>query len=292
MVGLFCNCVLDEMIADSFFTQGAGHSICQDHATTRETERFTFAVISDGCSASPKSEVGASILSHAFMQAYITTWEWADDNGGMEVFETVLLANLRNKLLEIKRHTGLENGAFDATIVAAIADKQEERMNFSVWGDGIIQVKRKQSLDEVHQFNYPSNAPYYFSYTLDSRREEDYTQAFGNPNANVITYYQPRTSGLGGDEHKSTPPYYNWSLPLEDIEAVSVFSDGIETFSKTENGLTTPIHYLSIISELTNYKSKVGEFVRRRMSRFLKESKHNNISHFDDISSASIIVSE
>lgn len=269
------------MNTDSYFAQGAGHTICQDYATTRENERFVFAVVSDGCSSSPKSEIGASVLSQTFIQSYIESWQWADNEvGGQHVVDTFLKAGLRNKLKEIARHTGLPNEAFDATLVAAVADKESGIVSIFIWGDGHVVLQLRDGTESILSAKYPTNAPYYFSYELgnDQSRQKQYLKLFGDNRAQL---------SRNNEESVLIAPFSKemWDVGL--LSGVSVYSDGIETFSRVENEVSQPVPLSEILTSL-KYKSTVGEFVKRRFTRFLKECRDKEVSHYDDVSCASI----
>lgn len=269
------------MHADSHFSQGAGHTICQDHATTRETERFTFAVVSDGCSGSHKSEVGAGVLAHLFIQSYLEAWENACERGDVGIFlkAGILKAGIQNKMREVCCHTGLDHSAFDATIVAVVADKEMNRMSIFIWGDGHVVLKFKDGTVVTRSARYPSGAPYYFSYSLSQTRQTEYKTTFGETGAEL---------SYNGGTPELVEPYYSEHWPLDILECVSVFSDGLETFTELQEGVAVPVPLDKVMGEVCGYKSTVGEFVKRRWGRFLKECRAKGISHYDDVSCAAI----
>lgn len=269
------------MNADSFFTKGDGHTICQDHATTARVGDLTFAAISDGCSSSAKSEVGAGILAHAFCKQYHFTNELAiADDYSESDFDVVLKAGLRHRLTEIARLIGLDHSAFDATLVAAVADTRLNKLFVYLWGDGHVKLDFKEGEPLIISNRYANNAPYYFSYGLTDARAQGYAQQFGDDKSEL-------TWGTSSQPEK-TEPLITRAWPLDVIKHVAVFSDGLETFSKVKDGTTQPIPLEGIILPLTAYKSVVGSFVARRMGRFLKDVKADGTSHFDDLSCAAI----
>ena len=271
------------MNTDSYFAQGTGHTVCQDYALASRNARFGFAVVCDGCSASPRSEVGAGILAHTFVQAYLEATEWngQESNEYKDIFEAVLKSSTRNRLLEIKRHTGLDINSFDATLVAAITDQKTQTLKVYIWGDGHVYLKFKGEDSLLLSARYASNAPYYFSYGLNQERMVAYEKQFGSGEAVLSRNHA---------EGETIKPYYNATWPLDVIEYVSVFSDGIETFSQVKDDVSIPIPLTDILPQVSQYKSTVGSFVQRRLTRFQKENREKLISHFDDISSASIIL--
>ncbi len=71
---------------------------------------------------------------------------------------------------------------------------------------------------------------------------------------------------------------------IENLEVISITSDGIGRFKKDGNFLNT----LEVVKELTAFKNWNGEFIKRRLSRALLDySKHETYPD-DDVALAAI----
>jgi hypothetical protein len=75
----------------------------------------------------------------------------------------------------------------------------------------------------------------------------------------------------------------------EDIESITICSDGIKTYYHKDSN-EKKIDESFIIPKMLDYKNTKGEFVNRRMLRLKKEMHENNIMHSDDISCSTIIL--
>jgi len=47
---------------DWFITTGSTHDICQDYVLTGKYGDYAYGIVADGCSSSPRSEIGAKLL--------------------------------------------------------------------------------------------------------------------------------------------------------------------------------------------------------------------------------------
>ena len=69
-------------------------------------------------------------------------------------------------------------------------------------------------------------------------------------------------------------------------------SDGVHSFYETQNLGTSIINadlsYVDVITEVLNFKNFNGQFMQRRLNRFLKFCQKNNWHHADDISFGTI----
>ena len=62
------------MISDSYFEIGNTHMVCQDYALNGSSpdNRLHYSIVSDGCSSSKHSEIGAQILCHVAQDCILT----------------------------------------------------------------------------------------------------------------------------------------------------------------------------------------------------------------------------
>jgi hypothetical protein len=86
------------------------------------------------------------------------------------------------------------------------------------------------------------------------------------------------------------PSIYNRSaMTWDDVELVSLTSDGAKSFLKSVAGDFKSVDFLDIMAEFHAFKNKNGVFVQRRMKAMTKSHKKVEITHYDDISVAAII---
>jgi hypothetical protein len=51
------------MKADSYFEIGSTHQVCQDYALAYASDDFAYAIMSDGCTSSLNTDIGARLVS-------------------------------------------------------------------------------------------------------------------------------------------------------------------------------------------------------------------------------------
>jgi len=270
------------MNTDCYFEQGHKHEICQDYSISGETDNIVYAVVSDGCSDSPKSDVGARIVAEAFVKATdsIVSVGGKPTNDFIEEFTI-------SKIKTVGRELGLSLRSLNATLVAAVYSKKEDILRLHMWGDGHIFVKRGYATNH-YSVNYPSGAPFYLAYRIGDGRVDEYIKEFGT-NLGIVRSYTEILAGendaggiAGGESFDAKESFYQeYSNP--DIDFVLVSSDGLDSFT-----VGTTDAPLSVEKEFTSFKSLTGDFVQRRMMRFRKDTKAKGNTHFDDISAAAI----
>jgi len=268
------------MTSDSYFAQGAGHAICEDYALNWQNNQATLALIADGCSSSDKTDVGARIVAEVFA----STVKLLTKEGLLDCSNSTIQTLVKDKIKTINSQVGLNSAAYDCTIVAALITPKNNTLQLFLWGDGVIHLIFTDKCI-TYSARYESNAPYYLSYDLaQNGRAEEYCKTYGKKEAKLTKTSNEHTTTL------SIPPFYTEKISTQGLVAVTVFSDGISTFSKLDGDQALLIPETEIITELTNFKNSSGEFVQRRLRRFQKTCKKDNISHFDDISCASIML--
>jgi len=273
------------MEIDSLFLKGTGHTICQDYTTHWQTPQITAAILCDGCSGSPKTDIGARLLAEAFGASLIELHGPNHLEGKFpENLSASLLSNLKNRLLSVCQQLSLNLGCLDATLLAAVSSKNEDIIRLFLWGDGHIIVKKTDGTIHHWNISYENNAPFYFSYSLVTEGQTLYADIFGDPNPDLIyEIIQPN-----GEKTKITgnpTPLFVQEIPKEEVECICLFSDGIETFSSPTQ---ERIPYTEILDEISAFKGYPGAFVARRLLKFQKDCAKKGYSHFDDISCAAL----
>ena len=76
-------------------------------------------------------------------------------------------------------------------------------------------------------------------------------------------------------------------INLEDLPknfSVSLMSDGIDSFYKANSN-----EKFDLVDEITNFSNPFGEFVKRKMKKFIFNKNKDYLKHYDDLSLATII---
>jgi len=283
------------MNTDCVFYIGTTHDVCQDYALTNNNN----AVISDGCSSSKYSDVGARILS-------ITTMNKLHNLNSFYNFEEkeiILLARPSIKMLDIPQE------CLDATILAAKIFNNG--LQALCCGDGVIVIKTKEGKTIIVNCTYTDSYPFYMNYLYnitggytnwkENHNKRHVVQLVYNSLGDMM-YNLPvesQTERIQNDiglirtfENKTIVEITN----KEDIEYIAIISDGIHSFQETITTNTSKynqsIPYLTVLEELLSFKNFNKAFVKRRVKRFRKDCCKKNWHNYDDLSLAVIYIGE
>lgn len=256
--------------ADSFYTIGHGHKVCQDYALSFNTyENNPAIVVCDGCSSAKNSEVGAAILAHTMKKWSRTTS--ADNRSSAMMY-------CRDVVKNISAELELPSESFFSTVMYAEYEKGD---GFYVdsFGDGVIIGIRKDGGITYTTREFKSGAPFYMAYLFDKETEKSYSQTFGTES--IITTHTITEKGEDFNPFISNQfsIFRSWFSTLfseSDYDAVILCTDGILSFQPE---LSTA----SIARNLTEFKNKNGQFIERRLKRFLSTMNETGFKHFDDI---------
>ena len=80
------------------------------------------------------------------------------------------------------------------------------------------------------------------------------------------------------------PKYFVFDL--NKFRTISIFSDGLASFLDPTGGSNSNklIEIPKLLPDMLGFKITKGEFLKRRMNRYSKESKKKGIEHYDDLS--------
>src|ERR1035437_4055613 len=137
------------MHCDSCLISGKGHPICQDYALCGEVSGNKFCLVSDGCSSSKDSDMGARFLAHAAKNTLSTFWDIEHE----DYFRLTL-----GLAIQYAKSMGLDRTCLDATLLTMI--ETGIGVHVAQFGDGMI-VRKKKDGDLV-----------VFQTTFESRSEE------------------------------------------------------------------------------------------------------------------------
>jgi len=273
------------MNTDSYYEIGHSHTICEDYAISGKiNEHLVYAIVSDGCSASPAVDVGARILAHAAKEYFCTRYSDSECLGNAD--SKVVGVSIVNIAAQHAKMLSLPLGALDCTLLIVLWSKTDSHV--FIYGDGCCMVKRYNGDIWYHTVEFPSGAPLYLSYALSPEREKLYNVEYGRElEAKWFLYKSEEDEWTLMD--RSAQPETALStycpFPREEMECVMVASDGIKTYENPDNE-ELPIKY--IVKEFTAYKQYKGQFVERRMKKLRKDFRKLGIDHYDDVSIAAI----
>ena len=251
------------------------HRPCEDYAISG-LEPFPYVIVSDGCSSSPGSHIGAMLLTLAArrrMQEMIRAGEIFD----YEAFGKSAIGEAAS----VSRSLCLPDTVLDATLL--IAWVTEDQISVFVYGDGFIIAKRPdESLPRIVEISFESNAPHYLSYQLDDARNRRYGIEMAGKK--II-----RSLGNGFDESLSiaydAPVQY--CFPMQEFSTVLIASDGLSSFA----GSSGTVPAAELIREFTAFRNYAGEFLKRRAKRVITACEKKSVIQTDDVSLGAIYCS-
>jgi hypothetical protein len=290
---------------DSWFVTGKSHAVCQDYArhgfaesTDKSLTKTPFIVLSDGCSSSPDTDIGARALCL-----------------GLATSKNLVSADsaeyLHSDVMQFARSmcSGLHPNCLDATLLYAYW--KDNRLFYNMIGDGAVKVTTTWQEDgkEVTQTavsitQYGMNAPPYLNYWM-TRRWMDYSNEFGEdfalftrttsddpgalyiPQEPILPYAMERYTKM---IEPIIPTSGKWSVQI------TMISDGFDSFSPLK-GTVYPTadanrasSGMAVIDELTRFANRTGEFVKRRGNRAMSDWAKLGIVNQDDLSVISMYI--
>jgi hypothetical protein len=288
------------MHSDHYYEIGTTHVACEDYAISGTEEGMSYAILSDGCSSSKDTDVGARILCHIAKNALLYLNQQGvlkDDHYLEEMFPQVFRSLVVMKALEARQSLGLSYNAFDATLLAALAVErpgQDPSWAYIVFGDGVV-VERYCGGDKARiiRVSFESNAPYYLSYAMNKEKNESYIWSFGGKKRvnTLIDAYPDSFIEYDSEEYKSDPmsdfsAFMSCDLVMNTPLQIALFSDGVGSVERKDGSVA--MSDVEAACRCTAYKNTAGEFVHRRMKAFSKQCTADGLGHFDDLSCAAI----
>lgn len=240
---------------DAHYVRGQGHATCQDYAL----HTSDVAVVCDGCSNAPHSDVGARLLGHAATTADATTLA---DGRWLQAPERARVA------------LGLPASSLDATCV--LARREGDTIHVSMHGDGVVAAARHDGSIALVGVHYERSAPPYPSYGLDPQRAQAYANAaIGAPMFFGDALEPQRQHGA-----------LRWTFPREQWRAVLIGSDGLSSFQHHDR---RPYGTRDVVEALLAFRSPRGAFVTRRLRKFVtRDATRLGIQPYDDVAVAAL----
>lgn len=260
---------------------------CQDYAHSGMlNETMAYAIVSDGCSSGGMTDIGSRLMVLATKQALM------EYESPYPIDASLVNASRDAYLASYRAALGLKTHDLLATCLWAVASKDWVLVN--VIGDGVVVASHEYD-HMVHRFEWHKNMPYYPAYGLDGT-DMQFVQSMSD-NPEPFTHLEEGLApvGMGGCRDG-----YLTSLPVSEgmkgvsllyergssdvwpgkMLSIGLFTDGVEQIDG--------IPYDQAIERLMTFKSVSGQFVTRRMNRFLSEAKETGRGPSDDIALATI----
>lgn len=277
------------MNSDSHYAIGKTHKVCQDYALHKDLKDCSYVIVSDGCSGSPNTDIGARLLSLGL------SWhmDYLEDEGIFDPYNTFnyndefsIYKAIQRSVNSVKNKVALDilDQSYDATLLSLYI--KNNQYSYFCFGDGLIVRLHSNGTITATSVEYPSGAPYYLNYELDPEIKSKYAELYGS--RRII-----REHIIGSKDY-----YYSWVSDTRDgatypfvahgntegLVAMVVMTDGALSFSELINKEKRQISLEKILRNLMDFKGYAGEFVYRRMHKFEKECKELGWEHSDDLS--------
>lgn len=176
------------MTTAAAYAIGTTHTVCQDYARASEH----LALLSDGCSGSPDTDIGARLLVTAALQE--------------SVIDDELPRRVAGRARQWALAQGLEvpersPGCLDATLL--LAWRRGDHLHALVSGDGAVALRHRSGRIVLHQVDHGTAPPY------------------------PIYHHQPERRACLATPLAPTM----FSVPVDEVDLLAVLSDGVFTFT-------------------------------------------------------------
>lgn len=272
------------MNADSAFHIGSTHAVCQDYAVSGLCARERpYVVLSDGCSSSTDTDIGARLLVKAAER--LLRESGAPPACGLAEMH----AEAARLALSWAETLGLKPQAVDATLLTAHLSGEE--LVVGCTGDGVVCLQTTEGALDVYAVSYPAGFPVYPAYAHQPARLQSLADT-GRERKEVT-----RLRAASAEERLRTVDVSDgdaltevFAVKAADYRFAALFSDGVQSFLHAEEaaGRSEPVPFESVLPELVSFKNTRGAFAGRRMKMFLKDCQQKGWRHADDLSLAAL----
>lgn len=268
---------------DSLFKIGSTHAVCQDYTLHGESI-LPYAVLSDGCSGAPHSDIGARLMCHAAPQVLRLMGE--DQLFESNAKDIVLKAQGIASLGQV--HMSLPSNALYATFLLAYASENRNAIRIIMAGDGFLMCKKQGGEVSVLHANYDKDYPFYPAYLASMGHLAEYEKITEKAGQSVTHNWILGSAPVGSAQRKENH-IFDITIPANEIEWVMLSSDGLETFTGRDDQ-SLPVGLVEdVIPLITNIKGLQGTFITRRLGKMLKKELSTH-EHADDLSVAGISI--
>jgi hypothetical protein len=255
--------------ADSSFHIGHQHlrtgSACQDYALAGTLVDRAYGVVSDGCSSGGRTDIGARIIALGAAKALREGYKFDPIN-------YILAA----------RPFDIEDSDLWATCLSMSVS--EDGASVRIQGDGVVAVVNPDGGLCILKMDWAQNMPCYPAYADDGFKQ--FVAAQGGPEQSA---FQVETwidnNGTTIQHHRTSDVLDGHQINITGrVRSVAIFSDGVAQISG--------ISWRDAVKELMAFKSLEGDFVKRRMNRFLIDQNKTGSHPIDDIAMAAIAIED
>lgn len=270
------------MHTDSMFAIGNDHLKtglpCQDYAISGTGSDSAYAIVSDGCSSGRRTDVGARITATTMERALLA----------FPGNQAAMWHDQRESMLAAMATLGCEFEDLYATCIYAYCSPKERYVH--VRGDGAVAWKYPDGSIEMISFDWgvvgQNNPPFYPAYGLIDPVLEAFKNEYATDPEEALYSMRYRMAddeeallGMDGHSIEAGIEGIRLSIPAEAV-AVAVFTDGIMRVPS--------LGWYHVVRQLMAFKSTNGQFVKRRMLRFLAERATPSTRPADDLAYAVI----
>lgn len=236
------------MPADAHFERGRGHAVCQDYALCGPGARGAWAVLCDGCSSSPATDVGARLLAHAAAAAL--------RRGRLPGSAAIV-----REAAGVAERLGLPTCSLDATLVAALV--HGDAILTLIRGDGVVAGRRRDGAVELTMRRCLDETPDYPTVVFDPERRAAWRDRVG-PRAWIERWTTDDATSACRSATDERGHAWVGRFPRDRYDRVLVASDGLASLRDRTGATVDP---LWVAARLLDAPSTTGCFVRRRLLR-------------------------
>ncbi len=278
---------------DDYFHIGQMHlgsgKPCQDYSFSGVTNEGAFVIVSDGCSTGRHTDVGARII--ALSTANVLQWWLKNQN--------IPLSKLAERVMQQYSYAMQKSSeAFNLQLLDMLATCLYGCFTptgglVSVQGDGVVAKVYRDGSVILIAYRWENNTPLYPAYMADDFK--NFIKAHGDdlsfPALKVEYYHQNDCKGectnsgsITLDQAIKGITHEIDSTELNELSFLAIFTDGVMQVDG--------MNWKDVVLQLLAFKNVEGEFAKRRMIRFIKDSRNigEKKGPLDDISYAVIRV--
>ncbi|MFW9871802.1 MAG: protein phosphatase 2C domain-containing protein [Candidatus Thorarchaeota archaeon] len=268
------------MNIDHFLKIGKSHKICEDYIISGH-KPIPHVILSDGCSSSPNTDLGARILAHLAKQFIISS------HSTSKLFDHDWLGDwvIENSKLIIDK-MGLDYSCLDATLIVLFSIY--DYVYVYMYGDGVVISFNSEKDVSFSRVVYTDSAPYYLTYRIDKERDILYDSYDMTMSVEKISINNQEISKELNHFKKDDIPNYKKpffdEFKVSEHKGILIASDGIESFIDKYG---QPHNFGEVLTQIVSFKNIKGEFIKRRMGSrkgLLNTFESRDITHYDDIS--------
>ncbi|MDM8567485.1 protein phosphatase 2C domain-containing protein [Candidatus Halobeggiatoa sp. HSG11] len=250
---------------DHYYTIGSTHTVCEDYIIQGAIPT-PFIVLSDGCSSSNSTDVGAQILALTTKQILENSEKWP-----LNYLEFGHL--LINTTLKVVAKLKLPEEVLDATVMLAFLE--QDNIVVYVYGDGCLLTKEHNGKINTIEIEFIHNAPYYLTYWNNRERLLEY--ATYEPNPLIL-----KDSIHGKSELKPFQTQLVFRFPLKKFEYIAITSDGACQCIDFHQQHKIPLQ--QVANDLLKFKDVTDNFVKLNTKKILQQYAQQTIYPVDDFS--------